>query len=108
MPCGGELEIAACDLAERWSLLDDDEKRFVKNSGKTDFVAIEIKDTGSGIPESIRDKIFESFFTTKAPSKGTGLGLTIRREKMEKNGGTINIAETGPGGSTFRVILPVE
>lgn len=69
-----------------------------KNGGRARIV---IEDDGPGIPESVRDKIFQPFFTTK--SKGTGLGLSIVKRVMESHGGSVR-AEPRPGGGT-RVIL---
>jgi len=73
-----------------------------------DWAEIRISDTGSGIPEEVREKIFNQFFTTKKVGKGTGQGLTISRNiVVEKHGGTIDFeSETGKG-TTFIVRLPV-
>lgn len=71
-------------------------------------VAIDIRDTGSGIPEDKVGKLFGAFFTTKEPGKGTGLGLYIVRKIVEKNGGTIYLKETKVGeGTTFSLEFPV-
>ena len=67
-------------------------------------ISIEITDSGPGIPEDIRDKIFDPYFTTKA--KGTGLGLALAYRIMEDHGGRITL-ETGPDGTTFVVELRV-
>ena len=66
-------------------------------------------DTGTGIPDEIKDKIFEPFFTTSYESghKGTGLGLSISRSIIEAHGGRIEVESVLDKGSTFRVILPV-
>jgi signal transduction histidine kinase len=70
-------------------------------------VAIDIRDTGSGIPEDKVGKLFGAFFTTKDPGKGTGLGLYIVRKIVEKNGGTIYLKETKVGeGTTFSLEFP--
>lgn len=70
-------------------------------------VSIDIKDTGSGIPEDKLKELFNPFFTTKEPGKGTGLGLFIVRQVVEKNGGRIYLKETKVGeGTTFRVEFP--
>ena len=69
------------------------------NNGR---VAIDIQDTGSGIPEDKAGKLFSAFFTTKEPGQGTGLGLYIVRKIVEKNGGAIYLKETQVGkGTTF-------
>ena len=71
-------------------------------------VYIDIKDTGSGIPEDKLKELFNPFFTTKEPGKGTGLGLFIVRQVVEKNGGGINFKETKVGeGTTFTIDFPV-
>lgn len=70
-------------------------------------VFIDIKDTGSGIPEDKIKQLFNPFFTTKDPGKGTGLGLFIVRQIVEKNGGRIYLKETKFGeGTTFRLEFP--
>ena len=70
-------------------------------------VSIDIMDTGSGIPEDKLRELFNPFFTTKEPGKGTGLGLFIVRQVVEKNGGRIYLKETRVGeGTTFTVEFP--
>jgi PAS domain S-box-containing protein len=71
-------------------------------------VRISFSDTGSGIPEAIRDKVFEPFFTTKAVGSGTGQGLAISRSiVVEKHGGTLTFDTEVGRGTTFRITLPV-
>lgn len=71
-------------------------------------VFIDVKDTGSGIPSDKLKELFNPFFTTKEPGKGTGLGLFIVRQVVEKNGGRIYLKETKVGeGTTFRVEFPM-
>jgi two-component system NtrC family sensor kinase len=73
--------------------------------GKTDIL-VEIEDTGKGIPEEIRGKIFEPFFSTKEKGKGTGLGLSICFGIIEEHGGRMEV-DSVPGDHTvFRIILP--
>ncbi len=68
---------------------------------------VEVRDTGPGIPDGLRTRIFDPFFTTRARSGGSGLGLHIARRIVEdRHGGRIAV-ESGPGGSAFRVCLPV-
>ena len=66
---------------------------------------IYVKDLGSGIPEGLRDRIFESFLTGKRD--GTGLGLTISKRIMRAHDGDLELVESGTGGTTFRLILPL-
>lgn len=63
---------------------------------------LEIEDNGPMIPEKIQGKIFEPLFTTKKAGEGTGLGLHICREIMEKQKGSIDF-ESIPGKTTFRI-----
>jgi signal transduction histidine kinase len=67
---------------------------------------IEVSDTGPGIPETLQRRIFDSFFTTKPPSVGTGLGLSTSRRIVVAHGGSLDLASTGPDGTTFLVRLP--
>jgi len=71
-------------------------------------VEIAITDSGTGIPEAIRDKIYDPFFTTKEVGRGTGQGLAIVRSVIvDKHGGSVRF-ETAPGaGTTFFVRLPI-
>jgi signal transduction histidine kinase len=74
-----------------------------------DQVVVEISDDGPGIPPEVRPRIFDAFFTTKEPGKGTGQGLGIAFSiVVQRHGGNVLVKETGPDGTTFRVELPVE
>lgn len=66
--------------------------------------AIEILDTGKGIPPVLTAKIFDSFFTTK--EKGTGLGLAVSKRIVEEHGGTITVSNRKEGGASFVLTLP--
>jgi len=71
-------------------------------------VEIRIADTGTGIPEPIRDRIFEPFFTTKQMGKGTGQGLAIAHAVVvDKHGGTIHFETEMGQGTTFIIGLPL-
>jgi len=75
-------------------------------NGKIERCFIEVADNGSGMDEKVRSKIFDPFFTTKVSAMGTGLGLYICQNLIEKFGGSIDV-DSSPGvGSCFRVLLP--
>ena len=69
-------------------------------------VAITVEDNGPGITPEIMPKIFDPFFTTKAKGEGTGLGLGIVKQIVEKHGGRIDVTSR-PGCTRFTVRLPV-
>ncbi len=71
-----------------------------------DRVAITVKDTGEGIPKEHLERIFEPFFSTKAPGKGTGLGLFVTRNIVEKLGGRISVESRVGQGAAFIIELP--
>jgi signal transduction histidine kinase len=68
-------------------------------------VAVQIDDRGSGIPEEVRSRIFDPFFSTKG--EGTGLGLAITRQIVEAHGGSIACEPREGGGTSFRLLLPI-
>ena len=70
------------------------------------YVLFEVSDTGSGIPESIREKIFDPFFTTKGAGKGTGLGLASVRSIVESHAGLLSLQTEQGKGTTFHILLP--
>ncbi len=73
-----------------------------------DRVVIHIADTGSGIPEAIRERIFDPFFTTKEMGKGTGQGLAIAHDVIvNKHGGSIDFESEVGQGTRFRIELPI-
>jgi len=65
--------------------------------------AIEVSDSGPGVPPRVRDHLFEAF---SAGARGTGLGLAIARELMRAHGGELALAETGADGTRFLITLP--
>lgn len=69
-------------------------------------VSFAVSDEGIGIPEEIRDSIFDPFFSTKEIGKGTGLGLSISYGIVRDHGGDILLESQAGRGTTFRVILP--
>jgi signal transduction histidine kinase len=68
-------------------------------------VLIEVRDDGAGVPQALRDRIWEPFFTTKPVGQGTGLGLDIARRVVEQHGGRLELASL-PGDTRFTVLLP--
>ncbi len=72
----------------------------------TDTVVIEVEDNGPGIPPEVMPRIFESFFTTKPPGLGTGLGLPISRDILRSVGGELTADSEVGRGALFRVRLP--
>jgi two-component system, cell cycle sensor histidine kinase and response regulator CckA len=67
---------------------------------------VEVADTGTGIPETIQDKIFVPFFTTKEVGKGTGLGLSTVYGIVKQTGGFVYFDTADNKGTTFRIFLP--
>ena len=73
----------------------------------TEVFMIQVSDTGPGIREEFRDKIFDIFFTTKQVGKGTGLGLSISQNIIKLHGGNITLNCPAEGGTTFIIELPL-
>jgi signal transduction histidine kinase len=73
------------------------------------WAKIRISDTGAGIPEHIRHRIFDLFFTTKEPGRGTGQGLAIAHSVIvDKHDGSIDIETEEGKGTTFVIRLPIQ
>ncbi|MDD2557561.1 MAG: ATP-binding protein [Desulfuromonadaceae bacterium] len=87
-PAGGHVSLSTTQIHE----------------GGRDCVQIEIADDGAGIPESVREKVFTPFFTTK--NRGTGLGLPICKQLVKQNNGRITV-HSSSGGTTFTLVFPV-
>jgi signal transduction histidine kinase len=105
----------AAELNQVWTNLIDNAVAAMAGTGiltvrtyrDNDCAAIEIGDTGPGVPEQIRSRIFEPFFTTKPVGEGTGLGLDISfRIVAKKHGGDIRV-ESEPGNTRFIVRIPL-
>ncbi len=77
---------------------------FVNLTSQQDRVKILYGDTGPGIPDDLRDKIFQPFFTTR--EKGTGLGLAIIKNLIAENGGSIRYVPSEEAGARFEIVLP--
>lgn len=72
-----------------------------------DRVECRIRDTGPGIPEEVRENLFEPFYTTKGEGEGTGLGLAIVKQILEAHHGRIEVESTVGEGTEFVIILPI-
>ena len=70
-------------------------------------VVIEVKDNGSGIPDGIKEKIMQPFFTTKPAGEGTGLGLSLSYDIIKVHGGQLTVSTAEKGFTIFRVSIPV-
>ncbi|HEX4646769.1 MAG TPA: ATP-binding protein, partial [Verrucomicrobiae bacterium] len=70
------------------------------------LVALSVSDTGPGIPAEILPKIFDQYFTTKAASQGTGLGLNIVHRLLKEAKGALHVRTRLGKGTTFTVYLP--
>lgn len=96
MPRGGRLTIR----------LRDEERGFDKTLSPGRYVKLEITDTGTGMDAATQARIFEPFYTTKGPSKGTGLGLAMVFGLVSKASGRVEVHSAPGAGSTFTVFLP--
>lgn len=72
------------------------------------FVEIKISDNGIGIPKELKEKIFEPFFTTKEVGEGTGLGMSIAYNTVDKHNGKIVVDSQLGMGTSFTIILPIK
>lgn len=80
--------------------------RLARGGSKEDQAMIEVADSGIGMTQETLSRIFDPFYTTKAPGKGTGLGLSSLKAMVEEGGGCLAV-ESEPGrGSCFRILMP--
>jgi len=79
----------------------------IKSSRDSSHITVVIADSGPGIPESMQKKIFDPFFTTKSTGKGTGLGLWISYNIIEKMGGKLSLQSREGQGAAFTITLPI-
>ncbi|MEA2445051.1 MAG: hypothetical protein QOJ12_2343 [Thermoleophilales bacterium] len=109
-----KLTVRGSELNQVWTNLLDNAIDAVGESGTItvathrngDCALVEISDDGPGIPDDIRDRVFDSFFTTKSIGNGTGLGLaTARLIVVDRHAGSLSV-DSEPGRTTFHVSLP--
>lgn len=102
------------DLNQVWTNIIHNALQAMEYKGKLEVdvftedenVVIAITDSGTGIPEGIKDKIYDPFFTTKKQGEGMGIGLDIVKKIVDKHKGDIRVSSM-PGKTTFRVSLPM-
>jgi two-component system cell cycle sensor histidine kinase/response regulator CckA len=102
MPRGGTLSIATKTVPGKWLA-----SRY-PNADERQYVEMRVSDTGTGMDESIRRRIFEPFFSTKGIGKGTGLGLALVYGIVTGHKGFVDVASKPGEGTVFRVYCPVE
>ncbi len=111
-----EIEAYGSELNQVWTNLIDNAADALEGKGvitlrtrrESDWAVVEVQDNGPGIPPEIQPRIFEAFFTTKPPGKGTGLGLEISYNIVVlRHRGDIKLTSE-PGKTCFQVWLPVE
>jgi len=111
-----EIEALGSELNQVWTNLIDNAIDAMGEGGGTltvraeadpesDGVRVSVCDSGPGIPDDIRKRLFEPFYTTKPPGKGTGLGLHISHTVVARHGGRIDV-DSSPAGTCFVVTLP--
>ena len=101
MPKGGKLTIAADNVE-----LNAEEAKEIPNSRPGSYVMVMVSDTGTGIPPEVLPRIFDAFFTTKAPGKGTGLGLSTIVRIVRNHGGFVSAKSEVGSGTSFEIYLP--
>lgn len=86
----------------------DDPRILISASRDPKSVSIAVEDSGPGVPDKIREKVFEPFFSTMPAGEGTGLGLAISRQLVRAAGGDLELSESSSklGGACFVIILP--
>ena len=98
---GSVLEVALSDAE-----LDEETAKSYPGLSPGSYVRLRVSDTGSGIEPGIKDRIFDPYFTTKAPGEGTGIGLAVVHGIVKSHSGLITVDSEPGKGTTFTVLLP--
>jgi PAS domain S-box-containing protein len=80
---------------------------WASDNKESDFITVEIRDTGTGISKETIPYVFEPFFTTKPAGKGTGLGLSVAKRIVQNHGGEINLVSKQGSGTTVLIKFPL-
>ena len=110
------IEAYASELNQVWTNIIDNAVDAMNGKGEIilrtyeedGHVIVEVIDNGPGIPEEIQSRIYEPFFTTKPPGKGTGLGLHISHDIIANRHHGQLLVESKPGETKFRAVLPIQ
>jgi PAS domain S-box-containing protein len=100
MPEGGRVQIATSNVRLRG------EQEVTGDEPGEPYVRVTVSDSGTGISEEIRGRVFEPFFSTKAPGRGTGLGLSMVLGFVEQSNGKIRLTTQVGAGTTFYLYFP--
>ncbi|MBI3734876.1 MAG: cyclic nucleotide-binding domain-containing protein [Chloroflexi bacterium] len=112
LPC---IEAYGSELNQVWTNIIDNAIDAMQGRGELTLrtytsdekVVVEIADNGPGMPPEVKERIFEPFYTTKEPGKGTGLGLHITYNIVQKHHGQIEV-RSSPGETCFQITLPLQ
>jgi hypothetical protein len=97
---GGRIAVSTRSVS-----LGDDASKVHPLLTAGDYLVLSVSDTGSGMSEAVKQKLFDPFFTTKGEGKGTGLGLTMVFDIIQRHGGVITLVTTEGKGTTFDIYL---
>ena len=86
--------------------MEEGKKIEMTSSIGKDCILMTVSDSGPGVPLSMKDQIFDPFYTTK--SSGTGIGLSISNRIITDHGGSMDISESRWGGAEFRIEMPIK
>jgi signal transduction histidine kinase len=101
MPRGGKLTVETSNV-----ILDEHYAQLHAGASPGNYVMLSVCDTGTGMSEEVKARLFEAFFTTKPKGKGTGLGLVTCQTIVQQSGGHMDVASEVGRGTTFKVYFP--